>query len=286
MMAEPLAAALHGVAKHYHGFTLGPLNLEIPAGSIVGLIGENGAGKTTLLKLLTGVNRPDAGTVELLSATPDDAAVRAKIGVVFEDAYFYESLTPAQVGASLRGIFGPVWDAGYFAALLEQFHLPPKKSIKELSRGMRMKLNLASALAHRPELLVLDEATSGLDPAARSEILDILLDFIQDERHSVLLSSHITTDLEQIADTIAYLHHGQLLFAKNKDDLMEEYGILRCSQQDLDRLPPEWIAATCRTAAGCESLVHPRVSVLRALPGVVCDAASIGDIMRLTSKEG
>ena len=136
------------------------------------------------------------------------------------------------------------------------------------------------------DLLVLDEATSGLDPAARSEILDILLDFIQDERHSVLLSSHITTDLEQIADTIAYLHHGQLLFAKNKDDLMEEYGILRCSQQDLDRLPPEWIAATCRTAAGCESLVHPRVSVLRALPGVVCDAASIDDIMRLTSKEG
>ena len=136
------------------------------------------------------------------------------------------------------------------------------------------------------DLLVLDEATSGLDPAARSEILDILLDFIQDERHSVLLSSHITTDLEQIADTIAYLHHGQLLFAKNKDDLMEEYGILRCSQQDLDRLPPEWIAATYRTAAGCESLVHPRVSVLRALPGVVCDAASIDDIMRLTSKEG
>lgn len=131
MMAEPLAAALHGVAKHYHGFTLGPLNLEIPAGSIVGLIGENGAGKTTLLKLLTGVNRPDAGTVELLSATPDDAAVRAKIGVVFEDAYFYESLTPAQVGASLCGIFGPAWDAGYFAALLERFHLPPKKSIKE-----------------------------------------------------------------------------------------------------------------------------------------------------------
>lgn len=130
MMAEPLAAALHGVAKHYHGFTLGPLNLEIPAGSIVGLIGENGAGKTTLLKLLTGVNRPDAGTVELLSATPDDAAVRAKIGVVFEDAYFYESLTPAQVGASLRGIFGPAWDAGYFAALLEQFHLPRKRASK------------------------------------------------------------------------------------------------------------------------------------------------------------
>ena len=184
------------------------------------------------------------------------------------------------------GIFGKRWDTAKFDALVRRFELDGSKKIKEYSRGMRMKLNLASALAHRPELLVLDEATSGLDPAARSEILDILLDFIQDEHHSVLLSSHITTDLEQIADTIAYLHHGQLLFAKNKDDLMEEYGILRCSQQDLDRLPPEWIAATCRTAAGCESLVHPRISVLRALPGAVCDAASIDDIMRLTSKEG
>ena len=286
MMAEPLAAALHGVAKHYHGFTLGPLNLEIPAGSIVGLIGENGAGKTTLLKLLTGVNRPDAGTVELLSATPDDAAVRAKIGVVFEDAFFYGSFTAAQVARSLAGMYGARWNADNFSAYLRRFGLDAGKKLKEYSRGMRLKLSLAAALAHDPELLVLDEATSGLDPAARSEILDILLDFIQDERHSVLLSSHITTDLEQIADTIAYLHHGQLLFAKNKDDLMEEYGILRCSQQDLDRLPPQWIAATCRTAAGCESLVHPRVSVLRALPGAVCDAASIDDIMRLTSKEG
>ena len=167
----------------------------------------------------------------------------------------------------------------------QKFVFQMNEAEKAATRALQNQ-NLAAALAQPCDLLVLDEATSGLDPAARSEILDILLDFIQDERHSVLLSSHITTDLEQIADTIAYLHHGQLLFAKNKDDLMEEYGILRCSQQDLDRLPPEWIAATCRTAAGCESLVHPRVSVLRALPGVVCDAASIDDIMRLTSKEG
>ena len=167
----------------------------------------------------------------------------------------------------------------------QKFVFQMNEAEKAATRDLQNK-NLTVALAQPCDLLVLDEATSGLDPAARSEILDILLDFIQDERHSVLLSSHITTDLEQIADTIAYLHHGQLLFAKNKDDLMEEYGILRCSQQDLDRLPPEWIAAICRTAAGCESLVHPRVSVLRALPGVVCDAASIDDIMRLTSKEG
>ena len=282
-MAEPLAAALHGVAKHYHGFTLGPLNLEIPAGSIVGLIGENGAGKTTLLKLLTGVNRPDAGTVELLSATPDDAAVRAKIGVVFEDAYFYESLTPAQVGASLRGIFGPVWDAGYFAALLEQFHLPPKKSIKELSRGMRMKLNLASALAHRPELLVLDEATAGLDPVVRGELLDLFLEFIQDERHSIVMSSHITADLEQIADSIAYLHNGQLLFQENKDDLLQEYGVLHCGEDVLTSLPAGLVVFTRRGAYGCESLVRERRTVQELLPEAVCDAARLDDIMRFYS---
>ena len=279
-------AALRGITKQYKDFTLGPVDMTVPAGSIVGLIGENGAGKTTLLKILCGVNRADDGTVDLLGGSPADAATRAKIGVVFEDAFFYGSFTAAQVARSLAGMYGARWNADSFSAYLRRFGLDAGKKLKEYSRGMRLKLSLAAALAHDPELLVLDEATSGLDPAARSEILDILLDFIQDERHSVLLSSHITTDLEQIADTIAYLHHGQLLFAKNKDDLMEEYGILRCSQQDLDRLPPEWIAATCRTAAGCESLVHPRVSVLRALPGVVCDAASIDDIMRLTSKEG
>ena len=173
--------------------------------------------------------------------------MRAKIGVVFEDAYFYESLTPAQVGASLRGIFGPAWDTGYFAALLEQFHLPPKKSIKELSRGMRMKLNLASALAHRPGLLVLDEATAGLDPVVRGELLDLFLEFIQDERHSIVMSSHITADLEQIADSIAYLHNGQLLFQENKDDLLQEYGVLHCGEWALTSLPVSYTHLTLPT---------------------------------------
>jgi len=219
MMAEPLAAALHGVAKHYHGFTLGPLNLEIPAGSIVGLIGENGAGKTTLLKLLTGVNRPDAGTVELLSATPDDAAVRAKIGVVFEDAYFYESLTPAQVGASLRGIFGPAWDAGYFAALLEQFHLPPKKSIKELSRGMRMKLNLASALAHRPGLLVLDEATASVDTETERAI-QASLEQLTRGRTTISIAHRLSTLRE--ADRLIVIEDGRLVESGTHDELVRQ----------------------------------------------------------------
>lgn len=145
---------------------------------------------------------------------------------------------------------------------------------------MRMKLSLATALAHDPELLILDEATAGLDPVVRGELLDLLLDFIQDEQHSVLMSSHITSDLEQVADAIAYLHHGQLLFCENKDDLLQEYGLLRCAETDLARLPEGCAVYTRRGAFGCETLVKDRTAAHTALPDAVCDSASFDDIMR------
>lgn len=208
------AAALRGATKHYKTFALGPVDLAVPAGSILGLIGENGAGKTTALKLLCGAIRPAGGSVELLGGSPADPAIRARIGVVFEDAYFPDCFNAACVGKSMAGIFGKRWDTAKFDALVRRFELDGSKKIKEYSRGMRMKLSLATALAHDPELLILDEATAGLDPVVRGELLDLLLDFIQDEQHSVLMSSHITSDLEQVADAIAYLHHGQLLFCE------------------------------------------------------------------------
>lgn len=278
-----LAAALCGVVKQYPDFTLGPVELEIPAGSIVGLVGENGAGKTTLLKMLCGVNRPDKGSIALLGGTPQDTAARAELGVVFEDAYFYENLTGRQVGRALAGIFGPRWDDAAFDSYLHRFSLPGDKRMKEFSRGMRMKLSLAGALAHHPRLLVLDEATAGLDPVVRGELLDLFLDFIQDENHSILMSSHITADLEQAADSIAYLHRGLLLFHENKDDLMQEYGILRCSEPDLNRLPAGCVVHTRHTGFGCESLVKGRATVAAALPGAVLDPAKIDDIMRFYS---
>lgn len=277
------AAALYDIEKRYKTFTLGPLTLTVPAGSIVGLVGENGAGKTTTLKLLTGVIRPSAGRAELLGSDPADPAARARIGVVFEDAYFYESLTAAQIGRSMAGIFGARWQSAAFAGYLDRFGLDPRQKLKEYSRGMRMKLSLATALAHAPELLVLDEPTSGLDPVVRGEILDLFLDFIQDETHSILMSSHITTDLEQVADSIAYLHKGQLLFQEDKDELLAEYGLLRCSQADLDRLPAGAAIHTVRRAFGCETLVRGRDAVRAALPGAVCDPAGIDDIMRFYS---
>ena len=289
-------AALRGITKQYKDFTLGPVDMTVPAGSIVGLIGENGAGKTTLLKILCGVNRaddgkvdllggspPDAGTVELLSATPDAAAVRAKIGVVFEDAFFYGSFTAAQVARSLAGMYGARWNADSFSAYLRRFGLDAGKKLKEYSRGMRLKLSLAAALAHDPELLVLDEATAGLDPVVRGELLDLFLEFIQDERHSIVMSSHITADLEQIADSIAYLHNGQLLFQENKDDLLQEYGVLHCGEDVLTSLPAGLVVFTRRGAYGCESLVRERRTVQELLPEAVCDAARLDDIMRFYS---
>ena len=283
METAACCAVLRGVEKHYPGFALGPVDLTVPAGSIVGLVGENGAGKTTLLKLLTGVNPADAGKITLLGGEPENPASRAGLGVVFDDAYFYESLTAKQIGKSMAGMFGSRWDTAQYRRLLEQFGLDSVKPVKAYSRGMRMKLSLATALAHHPRLLVLDEATSGLDPVVRGQMLDLFLDFIQDESRSILISSHITGDLEQVADSIAYLHRGKLLFQEDKDTLLAEYGILRCGAADLDTLPRDCIIHTRRTGFGCETLVRGRAQVHRLLPEAVCDPAGIDDIMRFTS---
>ena len=298
-MNEPYAAVLRGVTKQYkprsnakksaakaaytEPFTLGPIELTIPAGSIVGLIGENGAGKTTLLQLLCGGLTPDAGEITLLGRTPDDAAARAGVGVVFEEGFFFPGLNLAQVGRSMAGVFGAAWDAAAYAELLHRFALDPQQKIQEFSRGMRMKARLAAALAHHPDLLVLDEATSGLDPVARGELLDLLLDFLQEEQHSVIFSSHITADLEQVADSIAYLHGGKLLFHTEKDDLMQHYGVLRCPAERLAALPQDIVVHTRQSAFGAETLVKDRTAALAALPQAVCDAAKLDDIMRFTS---
>ena len=243
-------AALRGITKQYKDFTLGPVDMTVPAGSIVGLIGENGAGKTTLLKILCGVSRADDGTVDLLGGSPADAATRAKIGVVFEDAFFYGSFNAAQVARSLAGMYGARWNADSFSAYLRRFGLDAGKKLKEYSRGMRLKLSLAAALAHDPELLVLDEATAGLDPIVRDEILDLFSEFTRDETHSVLISSHILSDLEKICDYVAFLHQGQLLFCEEQDALLERYGILNDTTEQAEALRPEAIAAKTATPYG------------------------------------
>lgn len=273
------AIQVSGLCKRYKDFSLQDVALNVPTGSIVGFVGENGAGKTTTLKAILGAIRTDGGQVEVLGGSAADAAVRAQIGVVFEDAFFYETMTPIQVGKSLVGM-QPGFDSLYYKELLRRFDLPEKKVIKDMSRGMRMKLRLAAALAHRPKLLILDEATSGLDPVMRGEILDMLREFILDDAHSVLISSHITSDLEKIADSIVYIQHGRILFQMEKDRLLEQYGVVRCSADQLSRLPSGLVVAKRQGAFALEALVKDRAEAMHWLPGAVVDKASIEDIMQ------
>lgn len=278
------AIEVQGLTKHYPGFTLDHVSFSVPAGSIVGFIGENGAGKSTTIKALLGLIRPEEGEISLLGKK-DGAAfreIKEQIGAAFDESYFPDNLRIKDVDRIMRSIF-KTWESDKFLSYCRRFELPGKKTVKEFSKGMKMKLSIAAALSHQTKLLILDEATSGLDPVVRGEMLDLFLDFIQDENHSILISSHITGDLEQVADSIAYLHQGKLLFQEDKDTLLSEYGILRCGSDDLARLPGDRIVHTRRTNFGCETLVKGREEVLRLLPGAVCDPAGIDDIMRFTS---
>ena len=195
------ALEIRGLTRKYEGFALDNVNLTLLRGCVMGLVGENGAGKTTLIKTVLDLVRPDSGEIEVLGGRADDAAVRERIGAVLEDGGFLSTMNAAQVD-TLLGRAYRAWDGAQFASYLDRFGIDRRKAIKDYSRGMKMKLSIAAALSHGAELLILDEATSGLDPVVRDEVLDLLYDFMQDETHAVLLSSHITSDLDKIADNI------------------------------------------------------------------------------------
>ena len=235
------AIELSHIHKSFGGFAIQDLSLTVPSGTICGLVGENGAGKSTTIRLALGALRPDSGSAAVLGtdvSSPAFTGVKEDVGVVLDEAYFPETLNALQVGRILASTYRQ-WEQKTYADYLNRFDLPEKKKFKEFSRGMKMKLAIAVALSHQPKLLILDEATSGLDPVIRDEILEIFNDFTRDESHSVLLSSHIISDLEKICDYIAYLHHGSLLFCEEKDVLLEEYGILHTTSSQALHVPQE-----------------------------------------------
>lgn len=277
---------VQGLCKDYGDFCLDHVDLKLPGGTILGLIGENGAGKTTTLKAILGLIRPDGGTVKVLGRTVDwsDPACREDIGVVLDECAFHDPLKAPQVGRILAGSYRN-WDAPLFDAYLDRFGLPRNKKIKEFSKGMKMKLSIASALAHHPRLLVLDEATAGLDPVVRDEILDEFLEFIQDETHAVLISSHITSDLEKAADYVTYLHHGRVALSGAKDELLDTYGKLICGRSDLDRVDRSLLGGIRVGQFGCEALVKDRHAFMRRYPELTVDPATLDEIMVLTEKE-
>lgn len=279
------AIEVKGLTKKYQLFKLDDVSFTVPGGTIVGLIGENGAGKSTTLKCILNLIRRDGGEITLLEKdnVKDERLVKEDVGVVLDETGFHDTLTADMVGNVLSRIYQK-WDKNLYQELLKRYDLPRNLFLKEFSKGMRMKLAIAAALAHHPRLLILDEPTSGLDPVVRNEILDEFFAFIKDEDHAILMSSHITTDLEKVADSIIYLHKGKVLLQGEKDLLLERYGKLLCSKEQLAQVDKTLLGGVRENQFGCEALVKDRSEVKRRYPGLTVDPVSLDDIMVLTVK--
>lgn len=230
------AIEIKGLSKRYRGFSLDHLNLTLPSGCIMGLVGENGAGKSTTIRMILGLTVPDSGEITVFGRKLDQR-MKEDIGVVLDEPGYPTCMTAAQIGKMLSGIYHN-WEQKTYEGYLTRLRVPEDKPFKEFSKGMKMKLCLAAALSHGAKLLILDEATSGLDPVVRDELLDIFNDFTRDEGNSVLISSHIVSDLEKICDYIAFLHRGKLMLCREKDELLNEYAFVQGSADEIDTLNP------------------------------------------------
>ena len=276
------AIEIKNLVKKFDDFTLGPIDFAIPKGSIVGYIGQNGAGKSTTIKLLLGLLKKDSGEIKILGYdNPNSIELKDKIGVVFDDLLVPEEMTLVDLEKFCSRVYSK-WDREFFYQLIKKFNLSEKQAIKSYSRGMRMKLSMAVALSHKAEILILDEATSGLDPIVREEILDFLLDFIQDENHTILISSHILSDLEKVADYIAFINDGKVLFVEAKDELKENYGICTLSNEEVKNLDEEAIIGRRIHSFGQELLVKRNL----VPDGIRLQKPSIEDIMIYFVKGG
>lgn len=279
------AIELSHVNKAFGDFAIQDLCLAVPQGAICGLAGENGAGKSTTIRLLMGALRPDSGDISLLGVSTDDPTflqVKEDVGIVLDEAYYPEVLNAVQVGKIMAKTYRR-WDAEQYDAYLTRFDLPRKKPFKDFSRGMQMKLSIAVALSHAPKLLVLDEATAGLDPIVRDEVLEIFNEFTREENHSILISSHILSDLEKLCDYIAFLHRGQLLFCDEKDRLLEEYALFVGTSDQADSLRPE--AVVGREASGFGG-VRALVRRKDVPPTLALERATVEDIILFLVKGG
>jgi len=276
------AIEIKGLEKRYDGFQLGSFDLTLPSGCIMGLVGENGAGKSTTIKLIMNAIGRDAGKISVLGVDNRSSGfrdIKEDIGVVLDEAYFPEVMSARNVG-KVMALTYKNWDAAAFEGYLKKFSLAPDKIFKDYSRGMRMKLAIAAALSHGAKLLILDEATSGLDPMARDELLDIFNDFTRDENCSILLSSHIVSDLEKICDYIAFLHRGRLVLCEEKDRLLEEYALVRLPEERLSELSEESIISRRASGYATEALVL-RGGIPAAIP---TEHTSLEDIILFLAK--
>ena len=279
------ALEVNGLRKTYGDFALRDISFQVPCGSVVGLIGENGAGKSTTINAILGLIKKESGRVVLFGKEEDafTPADRERIGVILDGSNFSEELSPKRLNKVLKDIYKS-WDEDLFFSLTETMNLPQTKKIKTFSKGMKMKLSMAAAFSHHPRLLLLDEVTSGLDPVMRDGLLDMFLDFVQDEEHAVLLSSHITTDLEKIADYIVFIHEGTVVFAKAKDELLESYGMIQCGAEQLAELDRADVIACRKMDYGWQALTCDRKAAEKKNPNAMVTPVTINEIMLLYVK--
>lgn len=276
---------LQNVSKKYKDFELKNISFNVPKGCIVGLIGENGAGKTTTIKSILNISK-SYGTIKIFGEDIklNEKKIKEDIGVVLDDSFLSEYLTAKQINSIMKDIY-KTWEETKFIGLLKQFNLPIDKLIKEFSSGMKMKLKIATAISHNPKILILDEPTSGLDPVVRSEILEIFRKYIQeDEERSILLSTHITTDLEHISDYIVFIEKGEIVFNLPTDELLENYGIIKCSKEDFLKLNEEDYIKYKKEKYQYEVLINNKNLIMKKYNTITIDKPSIEKIMLLYIK--
>lgn len=276
---------IKGLTKTFDNFKLNNINMVIPKGSIMGLIGENGAGKTTLIKCILNLIKKDSGNINVLDFDIDnsDGIYKEYIGVVFDECLFNEIYNAKDINKIFKGIYKN-WNENEFFNYIKKFNIDEKKKIKEYSKGMKMKLSIAVALSHNAKFLILDEAMSGIDPIVRNEILDIFMDFIQNDENSILISSHITSDLEKICDYITFIHNGEIFASRNKDLFIEEYGILKCGNDEFESIDKEDIVSVRKNNFSTEILVDKKYKMKNKYKNFIIDNVTLEDIMMFVIK--
>ena len=282
---EENSIVVQDLCKQFDGFFLDHVSFQVPKGRIVGFIGENGAGKSTTIRLILDELKKDSGQIRIFGEDNSVSSLRENIGVVFDECNFHDVFNSRDIEKILSGVYKS-WDSALYRQYLAKFKIPEKKPVGSFSKGMKMKLSIICAMAHRPKLLILDEATTGLDPVVRDEMLDLFLEFIQDEECSVFFSSHITSDIEKIADYVILIHQGRVILAEQKDDLVCHFGILKCGKERFAAVSPEDYIVHRATSLSAECLVRDREAAKRRYRDCIVDNASLEDIMLFYIKGG
>lgn len=280
MMEYENAIEIRDLVKKYDGFTLDKASFVVPKGTIMGFVGQNGAGKTTTIKALLNIIKTDGGSIKLLGMdlSEHEREIKEQIAAVFDEIPFQDCFNANQLNIMFRGLYES-WDEEQYFAYLDRFALPRKKKIKKLSKGMKMKLQIATALSHKAKLLIMDEATTGLDPVVRNEILDIFREYLQDDTNSILMSSHITSDLEKIADAVTFIDKGKVYLTGYKDELLENHGMLRCGREELAGIAREDYISARVSEFGADLLVSDRRKIALKYPGFLLEKTTLEEIM-------